>query len=1332
MAMLNCIKAAIDGGFIKRDVGEDLQARIDERLRAGRFTEAARERLAEEMLAEIRERRRRAMLQEARRRELTEAVLNHRNAKGERAPAEALWMLVEHFGEGKGLDDAETKKWVIIREAHADLAQFLHEFRKGAVTGDLRRRNPELVARMDNIVRELFGQKTGDDRAGTLAKAWSEATEKLRLRGNAAGMWIRKLEDWGLPQSHNPEALIAIGEDAWVEYLLRPGVLDRRKMVSALTGEILDEFELETALRSTWKRITTDGWVEREASFQPFGRGALGKRRDDFHRFIHFADADAWLDYHKNFKAGDPFEGMLGHVSVMARDIATLEVFGPNPEAMRNYLKQVVMRDAAEAVPAKSEIIKHSKAAIDAIEKAVPGDAGKGFVARIRTLMEEMADVSRKGRARGDDDMMKKARANAAEIDRIQEDLLALEPVAMGQRRADLAAELGRVRGEIANIEAKAAPQLGGGLSRRNRQKLERARDREAELASEQAAFDARDTSLKETDPATVQTLQDAFDDLKREIRAVRDGTYAKSANPVEDAKSAIHRHDKMWDIFRGNHYAPINSTFANVMQTSRNLMTASALGSAAITTLADVNNIRLARKMAGMSGSIARIIGGYIEQIGADKVAAMEAGLMLDASVHVMHQQARYLEQTGIMGQSASTMGRNFVQWSGFLGDRVVSMTGMTWLTQGAKWAFGTAMQVEMGKLKGLTIDKLPEAVQRMFERHGIDEAIWNTIRKADLYTPQTGIAYLRPAEILKDAPKPPRQMDAGKVKAEIGRRESEYHSSPEAVMQPDPYGAFQEAARKLSDATNNAFQVHGISASTDRLGSLLDLLRNGIDPNRTFHSGPPKGGVYGVNTTRASAPFLILSDKGKTIKDTGVKNVVLNGPGEAALDALREAFPTVNFMTVAEGMDFMQTGKVPSRRPAVEPPGDPLRRQAFEKYLGMIHRETRYAVVENTVRSRSFAGSERRGTAWGEFMLSAMQFKSFGLVHAIMQIGRIVREVQGGRANNAIGMSAGLVVGGAIIGSIINELHNIVNGRDPQISSVLAKGELPGWKYWSHGLMRAGGLGIFGDVLFAPINIYGGLGEFMLGPVLGRLETLRKGTLNDTLDTIEGKGKEGKTSRRLISFADSVTPGSSIWYLKLLKQRLVTNQLQLALDPHAREVFHRHEQLQRKNYDNAYWWRPGEAAPARPPMFVPDKQIAAQTAARTSSKKGLKTEAQAPVVDPSRVPTMKVGERIEASQAKPFTVVDGDTLLVGGQRWRIEGYDAPEVYSRAKAGERSAGMRAALRLQDLLRSGKAEIEVSNPPDRWGRGRARLTVDGEDVAKIMKREGHTKFERRQ
>lgn len=1153
--MLRCLENAVAAGHIAREKAEEAQREIDRLIRQSVAPEQVRERLTKEMEAQAREAKRRALLQEARRLVLTEQVMNHRNARGELDPAEALWLTIENFGQARGIDDAETRKWVILRQVHQNMAQFLNEFHKGALTGDLRRREPHLVARMDNIVRELFGEASNDPRAKALADAWTRTAEGLRVRGNAAGMAIGKLDKWGLPQSHSPEALLTIGEEAWVRYLMRDGVLDRAKMISQATGKALDDAELEKGLREAWKNITTDGWIERDPSYAAFGRGALAKRRDEHHRFIHFKSADAWLAYHREFKAGDPFEAMMSHLSVMARDIATLEIFGPNPETMRNYLKQLVLRHAADAVPQRTVMLEKRAGALSTIEKVLPGETGRDLVGRIEKVMEEMADASRRAIASDSDEWRAKAREAAGRMDAIERELERLEPLTVGERRARLETEIAALDAEAAGRKAE-----GGGkrAARRNEGRLREVERRRAVLDAELKRLEGSDTSVMGQAPDVYQEAIDAFAALKQEIRAMRSGAYYFVKDPKEKAKAAIYRAEKMWDIFRGNNYAPVSSTWANVFQTARNWMTSVLLGSSSLSTLADIANIRQARWMAGMDPSTLKILGGYLDQLKFDRVAAMEAGLLLDSSVHVMHQQARYLGSVGFMSQSSGSLGQKAVQWSGFLSDRTITLSGMAWMTQAAKWAFGTAIQVEMGKLRASAFDDLPDMMRRAFDRHQISAADWDAMRKAELYSPTKGLSYLRPQEVAK------------------------------------------------------------------------------------------------------------------------------------------------------------------------------LDRAVAEKYLAMIHRETRFAVVEGTVKSRSYFGGERSGTLWGEWQRNSGQLKSFGVAMIIQNIGRIVREAQAGNIKNAVGMSAGLAISGAIIGALVNEITQIVSGKDPRLPSAIASGEVSKVSfqtdYWGKAILKSGGLGIYGDILFGPVSRSGmGLASTALGPVGQQIDKLRTRSFGDTLDWWEGKPKDGKLARDAIGTARELLPGSTLWYLRLVKERWGLNQLALQFDPRAQEVMRRHEQLQRRVDGNGFWWSAGQALPSRPPMLWPDRQVAASLPSAKPSRRRPEPEPK-PVPADAAAAQFPVGSKLDISAQRRPLVVDGDTVQLGGQRWRLEGYDAPEVFGRAQGqGERTAGVRAAVRLGEMLRDGRIEMEVIAPPDKWGRGRARLTIDGRDVAQAMRREGHVK-----
>ena len=75
-----------------------------------------------------------------------------------------------------------------------------------------------------------------------------------------------------------------------------------------------------------------------------------------------------------------------------------------------------------------------------------------------------------------------------------------------------------------------------------------------------------------------------------------------------------------------------------------------------------------------------------------------------------------------------------------------------------------------------------------------------------------------------------------------------------------------------------------------------------------------------------------------------------------------------------------------------------------------------------------------------------------------------------------------------------------------------------------------------------------------------------------------------------------------------------------------------------------------------------------------------------------------------------------DGDTFYAGGSKYRVLGIDTPELGTpRAEA--------ARARLQQLLSAGAVTVQPV-ATDKYGRTVARVTVNGQDVAEVMRREG--------
>jgi len=83
------------------------------------------------------------------------------------------------------------------------------------------------------------------------------------------------------------------------------------------------------------------------------------------------------------------------------------------------------------------------------------------------------------------------------------------------------------------------------------------------------------------------------------------------------------------------------------------------------------------------------------------------------------------------------------------------------------------------------------------------------------------------------------------------------------------------------------------------------------------------------------------------------------------------------------------------------------------------------------------------------------------------------------------------------------------------------------------------------------------------------------------------------------------------------------------------------------------------------------------------------------------------------------PNCVVDANTIYVGGAKYQVAGFAAPEIQDAACAAERDRGIDAAVKMVDLLNAGT--VIVGAPVrDQDGRETHRIEVDGRDVAPVM------------
>jgi endonuclease YncB( thermonuclease family) len=95
---------------------------------------------------------------------------------------------------------------------------------------------------------------------------------------------------------------------------------------------------------------------------------------------------------------------------------------------------------------------------------------------------------------------------------------------------------------------------------------------------------------------------------------------------------------------------------------------------------------------------------------------------------------------------------------------------------------------------------------------------------------------------------------------------------------------------------------------------------------------------------------------------------------------------------------------------------------------------------------------------------------------------------------------------------------------------------------------------------------------------------------------------------------------------------------------------------------------------------------------------------------------------------------VLDGDTIRVAGETFRLVGFDAPETYRARCASERELGSRATFRLRQLVADGGLDLESiacscptgteGTPRCNYGRSCGILKARGQDVGALLIAEG--------
>lgn len=230
------------------------------------------------------------------------------------------------------------------------------------------------------LIRELRGEdtlasaRTPEERqmaqlARRGAEEYHKVAEEARQAFNRAGGNIGKLMDWGMPQHHSQERVAAAGgfgndprmaQAKWVEDVLP--LIDRARYTDDY-GNVRSEAWLREFLAKAWETIATDGLNKLEPGKFTGGGGVANRHAE--HREIHFKDADSVLKYWEEYGDRTAVQILEGHVETLARDIAMVELFGPNPDMTYRTMRDTALKDAAMGAPVTTKKLQDQTVDLD-------------------------------------------------------------------------------------------------------------------------------------------------------------------------------------------------------------------------------------------------------------------------------------------------------------------------------------------------------------------------------------------------------------------------------------------------------------------------------------------------------------------------------------------------------------------------------------------------------------------------------------------------------------------------------------------------------------------------------------------------------------------------------------------------------------------------------------------------------------------------------------------------------------------------------------------------------------------------------------------------------
>lgn len=241
-------------------------------------------------------------------------------------------------------------------------------------------------------------------------------------------------------------------------------------------------------------------------------------------------------------------------------------------------------------------------------------------------------------------------------------------------------------------------------------------------------------------------------------------------------------------------------------------------------------------------------------------------------------------------------------------------------------------------------------------------------------------------------------------------------------------------------------------------------------------------------------------------------------------------------------------------------------LTQEGGKKFHMMVLSETDFAVPTPDAKVRAITtGGLGRSTIEGQAWRSAMMLKSFPVTIAATHFYRAAYQAT---TADKLAYAGLLAVTTSALGGVALQAKDVAAGREPRPVDA---------KFFAAAFQQGGGLGIFGDFLFSDVNRFGGgITQTLTGPTGQLLDTSVKFTLGNLRQAVKGEETNilGETAQILKRY----TPDT--WQTRLFTDAFF-DQMEILANPQAERRFNRSIRKRQKDFNQGYWWKPGQPTP-------------------------------------------------------------------------------------------------------------------------------------------------------